>query len=421
MKVALDTGRKRYAFSGAVFIISALYLASCTRIFLADQFSGYHDLKHLRWAIRLAPGDAEYHEQLARYLLQNMQDPQGAATEFEAAARLNRNSAETWLGLAEARQIMGDAQGERSALENALAADPMTPRVAWRAAEFFLMQGDLENAFSRFKFVAGSDPGKTPVMLRMVLRATGDVNAVMRSALPAQPDAYFDLIDLLISKKDTEATIKVWNALLALGRPLEPRRAFEYMNYLIGRRQAVEADSVWRQFTLSSGYSSYLSSPNNLIVNPGFDLDILNNGFDWRYQQQAGVTLALDRNGVRSGQNSLAIAFEGAGVSDAGIMQLIPVQPGRSYEFSAYYKTGVIDGAGAPRFQVSDAYGGRTYFESDDLKNASDWREARGEFTTDSDTELLALRLARVPAGNPIRGKLWVGDFRLAPKATGQM
>ena len=39
-----------------------------------------------------------------------------------------------------------------------------------------------------------------------------------------------------------------------------------------------------------------------------------------------------------------------------------------------------------------------------------------GEFTTSSDCKLVVVHLRRLPAGSPIRGKLWVDDFRLTRK-----
>jgi hypothetical protein len=36
---------------------------------------------------------------------------------------------------------------------------------------------------------------------------------------------------------------------------------------------------------------------------------------------------------------------------------------------------------------------------------------------TNDTTTLLVLNIERFPAGSPIRGKLWLGDFELAPEA----
>ena len=107
------------------------------------------------------------------------------------------------------------------------------------------------------------------------------------------------------------------------------------------------------------------------------------------------------------------LEWRGEGVDEVGIFQFIPVRPHTEYDFSAFFKSMDIQGAGGPHFAVEDAYTKTTLFLSDELKNAGVWRQTGGVFKTGLDTELIALRIVRVPAGNAIRGKLWVGDFRL--------
>jgi hypothetical protein len=47
------------------------------------------------------------------------------------------------------------------------------------------------------------------------------------------------------------------------------------------------------------------------------------------------------------------------------------------------------------------------------LKEGPDWKQVSGTFTTSPQTNLLVLRVRRLPEGSPIRGKLWISDFRL--------
>jgi hypothetical protein len=103
-------------------------------------------------------------------------------------------------------------------------------------------------------------------------------------------------------------------------------------------------------------------------------------------------------------------------VTDAGIRQFIAVQPDTVYEFSAYYKNGDFEGAGGPHLTLQDAFTRDVLYDSDELKEAGFWKSATGEFTTAADTRLLVLHVRRVPEGSPIRGKLWVDDFRLTQK-----
>jgi hypothetical protein len=75
-----------------------------------------------------------------------------------------------------------------------------------------------------------------------------------------------------------------------------------------------------------------------------------------------------------------------------------------------------MEGAGGPHFTIDDFYSKNIFYDSDDLKEAGFWKSVSGEFTTGPDTKLVVLHVRRVPEGSPIRGKVWVDDFRLAPK-----
>lgn len=152
------------------------------------------------------------------------------------------------------------------------------------------------------------------------------------------------------------------------------------------------------------------------MVNGNFTLDVLNGGFDWQYQRQQSVTLTLDNSDLHSGNRSLLIAVDGPGVSDAGIRQFIAVQPNTGYDFSAYYKNGEIEGAGGLHLTIQDAYTQEILYDSDELKEAGFWKSVNGEFITGNDCKLLILHVRRLPAGSPMRGKLWLNDLRLIAK-----
>ncbi len=92
--------------------------------------------------------------------------------------------------------------------------------------------------------------------------------------------------------------------------------------------------------------------------------------------------MTLDPSDFHGGHRSLLISFDGPGVTDAGIRQFIAVQPDTTYQFSAYYKNGEIEGAGGPHFTIQDAYTKAVLYDSDELKEAGFWKSATGEFTT---------------------------------------
>ena len=187
----------------------------------------------------------------------------------------------------------------------------------------------------------------------------------------------------------------------------------------MAQHEVDQARLVWQQAATLCGLSAYQPSPENLVVNGDFSLNVLNGGFDWQYHQSKEVSLALDPTQSHGGHRSLLITFDARKIDDAGIGQLVPVQPSTGYDFSAYFKADDIQGAGGPRFALQDLYTATTYFTSDELKNADFWKEVSGSFTTGPDTRLLLLRIQRDPPGMPIRGKLWIDHAPARSARTG--
>jgi hypothetical protein len=204
--------------------------------------------------------------------------------------------------------------------------------------------------------------------------------------------------------------------MVQLQHRVETRHVFDYVRYLIDRREVAQAHQAWRQAAGLADLSGYQPSPENLVVNGDFSLPVLNGGFDWLYEKSSDVVLALDSTESHSGHRSLSIAFDSRGIEDVGIRQLVPVEPNTKYEFSAYFKSEGLQGAGGPRFLLEDRFTRTNYFASEELKDADFWKQVGGTFSTGADTRLLVLRIQRVPPGNAIRGKLWIGDVHLTQR-----
>jgi hypothetical protein len=220
---------------------------------------------------------------------------------------------------------------------------------------------------------------------------------------------------MLQSKQETESAIKVWNQLVQVHQKFENRYLFDYIRYLVQAHRPDAAETAWQQASTVLNLPAYLQNSANLIVNGNFSLDVLNGGFDWTYQTQPSVKLQLDPSDFREGQRSLSITFEGPGISDAGIRQLIPVRGATVYDFTAYYKSSAFQGAGGPQIVVRDFYTGQPVFTSDPLTDADFWKPVHSRFTTPESTALLVVRIERIPPGSPMRGKLWLDDFQLSP------
>jgi hypothetical protein len=416
MQISLQPPAKKFFFLGETFLLAIVYLALVSREFLAAHFASVPEIASLRAAVRLEPSNAEYHQRLAQYFFLADHDLASALQAYQSAVALNPYDANLWLGIASVQQVLGNAHEQQKALERAILANPRSTRVAWEAANLYLARGETDKAFREFRTVIENSPLDADAALRLCLRVAPSVDTIIDEALPPQSGAYVILMDLLVAKNDKAGAAKVWAGLVQLKKPFKERYAFEYIKYLLGQREVAAAQLAWRQTSDLLGLSGYQPSADNLMVNPNFNFKILNEGFDWQYAKQPGVTLALDPADFHGGRRSLSISFHGPGVDNAGIFQFISVRPDTRYEFSAFFKSTEVEGTGGPRFALQDAYTSNTLFLGDELKNAEVWRQTGGVFKTASDTKLLALRVLRVPTGNALRGKLWVSDFRLIEK-----
>jgi len=456
MKIPFKSPGRRRLVAILSVALAGLYVGLAATLFAAAWLGSRVELTSLKRAAWLDPGNAEYRNLLGRYFDLVARDPASAVGSYRAAVQLNPHSARFWFDLASAYQVMGDTTNQTAALERAIHADSMTPDVAWEAANLYLVQGENDKALREFRVVLANDSSLADAAIQFCWRIAPDEDRLLRDVVPPNGSAYVAFLSLLQNEvnrllhdaataaadpdsqaqarsalekasKETAATFKVWAALVDSHQTFEQRYAADYIRFLISRKQVDQAVLVWQQSADPKlfGLSSYLPSSDNLVVNPRFTLPVLNAGFDWQYQKQSGVKLRFDPNEYhivpgdsRTGRQSMTITFDGPGINDAGIYQFVAVQPGATYDFSAYYKNAEQEGAGGPRFTVQDMYSQKIYFESDDLNDAGFWKAVNGEFTTSPDCKLVVLHVRRVPEGHPLRGKLWIDDFRLAVKPT---
>jgi tetratricopeptide (TPR) repeat protein len=410
------SNRRRWQLAVGLVSLAAIYLFLAGTEFAASVFASHAELPSLQRAVRLSPGNADYRHRLGRYFALVAGDPQSAIDSLRSAVALNPHDAHYWFDLAGADQVTGDLAGQRAALERALRAEPTAPDVAWEAANFFLVDGSIDRALREFRVVIENDDSLVDDALRACWRIRPDTGALLRDVVPARSDSLISFLGLLKSKQETEAAIKTWERLAQLHEKFQNRYLYDQVRYLINVRRPDAALSAWEQTADTLGLSAYLPTEDNLVVNGDFSLDILNGGFDWTYENRTGVEPLLDPSEFHQGHRSLSLNFEGPGISDAGIQQLIPVHGATTYDFSAYYKSKDFEGAGGPQIVLRDAYSGVPLYASDPLKDADFWKEVHSKVTTPDSTNLLKLAIERFPAGSPIKGKLWLDGFALSPE-----
>jgi tetratricopeptide (TPR) repeat protein len=415
MRIPLKSRATKILLLGGSFVLSAVYVTYSAVDFLAAHFSETPTLASLSRAVRLQPRNAEYQYRLGRYLSLVELSPAQAEAPFRAAVSLNPHQARYWMALAGAYQSLGDDQRQGISLQRALAAEPTTPEVAWEAANFYIVRGDTAAALKNLRVVMANDPYLPANALQLCWRIQPDIDLLLKEIVPQQTNVYSSFLEFLISTNETAAAARVWDRLVALNQPIDRRYIFAYVRYLIAKQEPDQARIVWQKSASLSELSAYQHSAENLVVNGDFNQEVLNAGFDWMYRQSPDVSLTIDPTQFNSGHGSLHLEFDSKGLEDAGIRQIIAVNPNTSYQFSGYFKAEAIEGAGGLHFVVQDLYSEKTYFTGEDFVNVDFWKQVAGSFTTDESAKLVVLRIQRLPAGSPIKGRLWVDGIRLSP------
>src|ERR1022692_2274816 len=418
MRIELRSPLRKFSFAAACCILVGLYLHLALRAYLASHLAATPDVSNLSKATRLEPSNAEYRELLGRSLALSGANLNAAIANYRTAVHLNPDVARYWLDLAGAYQVAGRTSEQEQSVEQAVEADPTTPHVAWEAANFFLVQGDQERALRNFRVVLANDPEAVDSALQLCWRATGDENEILDRALPRRPDLYLSFLRLLISKQEVAATENVWNHLIALNQEFSTKLAFPYFRFLIAKQEVAAAQTAWQQLAgVNRSLQPYLPSPENLVVNGGFEENLLNGGFDWWYESNPHAALAIDTSEFHSGTRSLSVTFDGLNPADAGIVQFIVVKPHTDYAFSAEFRTEELETASGPRFAIADAYSNASYVLTDDVMGTNPWRLQQARFHAGPNTNLVLLKVVRQPANPLIRGKLWIDDLRLGEKS----
>jgi Carbohydrate binding domain len=387
------------------------YIIAVTRAYRAQKLADQSNQASLEQAVALDPYNADYHDLLCRIRISLFQNASMAIGECEEASELNAYSSTIWLDLAQAYYLTGNKDQVNAAVHKALAVDPTTPNTIWSAANFLLVHGDNTEALQHFSIVLQKEPSLAPATLNVCWRSLHDVNQIT-NILPPNPSVYLEFIRLLHSTNEFESADQVWSSLMQLRNNLDYRSSLFYVDDLLHAHRVAQATAAWKQLNKLSAPLQAYAQPGNIVTDGSFSQEILNSGFDWRYNPNSQVVVALDTSEFHSGGRSLRLAYSGAG-GDAGIFQYIAVQPRSRYLLSAWVKSDDLTTANGPQLVLADAYNHDFLAGAQETVGTTSWHRVETEITTKSEASLLMLSILRRPAETGIRGTFWVDDIRL--------
>jgi tetratricopeptide (TPR) repeat protein len=395
-----------------------------TKTYFAGVFASRLTVKDLELAIKLDPGNPEYHLQLGRLYeyLPASSEPEKAMEEFRRAAELSPSDPEVWINLGGAAEFSGNVTDAEKYL---LRADDLAPRIPiyqWPIGNFFLLHGNVREAFLHFRMVLAGTRKYDPLIFHTAWKASDDANQILQQLIPRDQPAEFSYLNYLVANKQIPETRPLWQRILSTPGSFRPQQASGYLDSLLANHLPEEAFGVWQDLQKKGLVREVASDSNeNLITNSDFEDDILNMGFAWRILPLEGVYAGLDTSTYHSPGHALLIQFSGNQNFDyRQDYQYVKVRPGTSYRLQAFMKTDSITTDSGPRLEVRDAYDPSALdkFTENLTGSTEGWDPLLLDFRTGTKTELVVVSLTRLPSqklDNLIAGKVWVDDVRLTP------
>ena len=410
MHLPLDTPMRRVAFAAIVCAAAILFVGRSSSWMYANWLIRKNPSNYPR-ALKFEPNNPAVLS-LAGMSKFSDGDWEQALVHLKAATQQTPYNARNWLDLAKIYLIMNRLDEQDQALRRALAVDPRTPQVAWEVGNFELARDNRDAALAQFRTVIVSDPFLAPSAISTVWRFTHNYDTVA-SVLPATIPPWENFLGMMIAANEPENAQRAWESLIALHKEIAADTAITFTNYMLQRQEYALADKAWRQFAANSKFPGHART-DNLVVNGGFDEDVLNGGFDWRFVSTPDMEISLDAGSAHDGSRALLVSFAEGSSANPQLFQYVPVRPNTNYEFTAFLRGEEIYTTNGPRAMVTDAKSGAVYFASTPLIGTTAWTQVEQRFQTGSDTHLLKVEVSREPT--LIRGRVWVDEVSLVQK-----
>jgi tetratricopeptide (TPR) repeat protein len=200
----------------------------------------------------------------------------------------------------------------------------------------------------------------------------------------------------------------VWHKIMASGIQNKDIQ-LEYINFLVSQKQVEQAADIRRQNV----------GDIDSMTNAGFENEITNRGFDWRYtaNQKGKWIIRRTLSGAFSGKHCLRIRFEGKeNISFGHLYQIVPIDPMTSYRLSYHWRSRDLTTDQGPFVDIY-GYDCKGYYANGPMMlGTHGWQKQDIEFTAPKDCHAVVVRLYRRPShrfDSKIAGRLWLDDFRL--------
>ena len=352
----------------------------------------------------MAPSLAAFPAALARLGVEAwaVQDVSGAKRFFQNAVSLDPLNGGAWLGLAEAENADGNQDGAREILDYVHGLGKKTLRWTWSETLLALDLGVYPVVWENLNRMIANNRHTTDALQIADVLLTREPEAVDKRFEAGNLSTYLNWL-IRWGRLDQALAVREKMAQKGLSDPEADARL---SGRLLGQKRVDEALSLRGQEV-------------GRLTNPGFEAEITNGPFNWRFSDRGDPGWKIERvaGTAHDGAYSLAVTFDGKkNGSFAHLSQIIPVEPGDSYRLTAWWKGQGLSTDQGPFLEVygHDAKG--LYVKGPMLLGTRDWEEVSLSFTAPEGCHAVVVRLRRNPSrklDNKIEGTVWLDNFEL--------
>jgi len=411
------------------------------KIFLADRIMRSEEtVESFTRALRYTPSNAEFwwkRGRLRHYSVKDVNIAQ-ALNDYRQALALNPRLSQAWVDLADVYERMGKLSEAEAALEKAFETRPYSPLIRWQAGNFFLRRDNLPKMYECFKLASQYDIEKLGIAIELAWKVDPDHAGILEKLVPDSLPCNLRFLAFLVARDELDLAHPAWRRCMRNEIPsdfeFKPSAAFRYIDCLLLKNRAMEAMQIWdealrkarvglsdaRMKTAADGRQP-AESPE-LVWNGSFENDILQGGFDWRYQNSPAVQFSIDA-GIRvDNLKSLRVTFNGANLSSDFLNQIIPVLVSGSYLLSCFLKTEGLTTDQMPFILVRgypDASAVTT--RSAPFPATTDWVKLSIPFAVAEGRRAVQIALRRDKSSkfdNQIRGSFWLDGISIRNQQT---
>jgi tetratricopeptide (TPR) repeat protein len=402
--------------------VSLLAIAFCLFVIQASARFGFsrllgrfalvmNSLPAANEAVRVAPSDPEAHRARAR-VLTRLKRTADASDALESATSLRYRDDYLWVELGTAKEEADDPQGALSAFDQAVRWAPYYAHTHWQRGNLLLRMGKRDEAFADMRLAASASRTYLPSLIDLAWGSSrGDVATTEQ---------------LIGIKDDRERLAFVW----FLAKKGKGREAVDHFRHMELPPSANEEKELVRLLVAAKAFGSafdiffHTDGPGKSprLFHGGFEEPVILNELvfgGWTINADQNKTkLAFDVSEKSQGERSLQITFNGGQDPATPLLsQLVMVYPERIYRVSFDVLTKGLATGGPPVITVTDATTDQLLGKSEGFPATDSWRTLNFEFTTQSMTEAVVIRLQRNNCDSapcPIFGLVWLDEIDIA-------